>query len=46
LVCVFDRLFAGQLDRDALVERGRHQCLRFSWDQTFKETAEQYRTLL
>lgn len=46
LVSVFDRMFAGQIDRSDLIRRGLVQARKYSWDKTFQLTAEGYRRCL
>jgi glycosyltransferase involved in cell wall biosynthesis len=46
LVAVFDQVLSGAIDRDELIVKGQKQFKKFSWDKTFKETAEQYAKLI
>lgn len=46
LVSVFDQLLAGKIDRQKLITKGRAQFQKFSWDKSFRETAEQYAKLI
>jgi glycosyltransferase involved in cell wall biosynthesis len=46
LVSVFDQLLAGKIDRQKLITKGIAQFQKFSWDKSFRETAEQYAKLI
>jgi glycosyltransferase involved in cell wall biosynthesis len=46
LVGVLDGIVAGKIDRDDAIRRGRARAGRFTWDETFARTVEQYRALL
>jgi glycosyltransferase involved in cell wall biosynthesis len=46
LIDMLDRVLADRIDREELIQRGHAQAKRFSWDATFEQTIEQYRTLL
>jgi glycosyltransferase involved in cell wall biosynthesis len=46
LVSVFDQLLAGKIDREKLITKGKTQFQKFSWDKSFRETAEQYAKLI
>jgi glycosyltransferase involved in cell wall biosynthesis len=46
LVDVFDQVLRGNVDRDELIAKGKAQVQRFSWDSTFRETAEEYAKLV
>jgi glycosyltransferase involved in cell wall biosynthesis len=46
LVAVFDQVLRGSIDRDELIAKGKAQFQKFSWDRTFRETAEQYAKLI
>jgi glycosyltransferase involved in cell wall biosynthesis len=45
LISVFDQLLKGAIDREKAIGKGKVQCLNFSWDETFRHTAERYRRL-
>jgi glycosyltransferase involved in cell wall biosynthesis len=45
-VALLDRALAGSIDREALSQRGRANCRRFSWEKTCQETIAHYRRLL
>ena len=46
LVAVFDQVLADKIDRKKLIAAGKTQFQKFSWDKSFRETAEQYAKLL
>jgi glycosyltransferase involved in cell wall biosynthesis len=46
LVSVLDQVLAGKIDRQNLVAKGKAQFQKFSWDKSFRETAEQYAKLI
>jgi hypothetical protein len=43
---VFDQVLADKIDRKKLIAAGKTQFQKFSWDKSFRETAEQYAKLL
>ena len=45
LVAVFDQVLRENINRDDLISKGKAQFQKFSWDRSFKETAEQYAKL-
>lgn len=34
------------IKRDSLIQKGKKQCKKFSWDKTAQQTVETYRSLL
>ena len=46
LVAVFDQVLTDKIDRKKLIAAGKTQFQKFSWDKSFRETAEQYAKLL